>query len=154
MLLQTSSNDRSSTKAGRDAAGSISLAVFTMASRIGGLASYPGVRSINPAEAQKRHLRHRPAGARNAPPVLANVPGQRPSVYLFDQSKYPNEFVNGVIRYCTSVHQPSHATLVRLAGARAEIDVIMRINHQFYAARGKIEPSGNASRYFNIRVVS
>ena len=126
----------------------------TMASRIGGLASYPGVRSINPAEAQKRHLRHRPLGARNAPPVLTNVPGQRPSVYLFDQSKYPNEFVNGVIRYCTSVHQPSHATLVRLAGARAEIYVIMRINHQFYAARGKIEPSGNASRYFNIRVVS
>lgn len=125
-----------------------------MASRIGGLASYPGVRGISLAEAQQRHLRYKTAGARNAPPVLANVPGQRPSVYLFDQSKYPNEFADGVIKYCTSIHQPSHATLVRLAGARAEIDVIMRINHQFYAARGKIEPSGDTSRYFNIRVVS
>ena len=154
MLLQTSSNDRSSTKAGRDAAGSISLAVFTMASRIGALASYPGVRSINPAEAQKRHLRHRPAGARNAPPVLTNVPGQRPSVYLFDQSKYPNEFSNGVIRYCTSNHRPSHAALVRLASADSEIDVIALVNHVYYAARARIStaPGGN-NRYFMIRIV-
>lgn len=124
-------------------------------SRIDGFAASPGVTRITPAEAHERHLKYKPTGVRNVPPVLVNVvPDQGPSVFVFDKSIYPNEFSNGVLKYYTSNHQPSHAALVRLASADSEIDVIALVNHVYYAARARIStaPGGN-NRYFMIRIV-
>ena len=123
------------------------------ASRIDEFVASPGVRRITPVEAHERHLRHKPARVRNVPPVLVNV-NQRPSVYVFDKSIYPNEFSNGVLKSYTSNHQPSHAALVRLATAESEIDVVALVNRVYYTARAVISTAaGSGNRYFNIRIV-